>query len=212
MVLADINIDAASAVASEIAGANGVRVFALGYNAAQAETCEAMVAQAITLLGRLDVLVNNAGIMHWSETHNCDPAMFEKVLKVNLHSVLHVTRASLPNLLAASGNIVNISSAAGLQGIPYAAAYCASKAGVLGLTRSLAVEYADKGVRVNAICPGAVDTPLNTGAPIPAWRIWGKSRFCRRRQANSRRRMRSPRPSPIWHRMKPATSPAAHYP
>jgi meso-butanediol dehydrogenase/(S,S)-butanediol dehydrogenase/diacetyl reductase len=177
VVLADINIDAASAMASEIVGANGVRVFALGYNAAQAETCEAMVAQAITLLGRLDVLVNNAGIMHWSETHNCDPAMFEKVLKVNLHSVLHVTRASLPTLLAASGNIVNISSAAGLQGLPYAAAYCASKAGVLGLTRSLAVEYADKGVRVNAICPGAVDTPLNTGAPIPAWADMGKIAF-----------------------------------
>jgi meso-butanediol dehydrogenase/(S,S)-butanediol dehydrogenase/diacetyl reductase len=169
VVLADINLAAATAMAAEIAGAHGISAFALGYDAVQAETCTALVAQAVSALGRLDVLVNNAGIMHWSKADEYDPVLFDKVLKINLYSVFHVTRTALPHLLQAKGNIVNISSAAGLQGVPYAAAYCASKSGVLGLTRSWAVEYADKSVRANAICPGAVDTPLNAAAPVPAW-------------------------------------------
>jgi len=169
VALADINIDAATEKAAEIEAASGVKTFALGYNAALEENCVSMVAAAISALGRLDVLVNCAGIMHWSQAHEYDPAMFDKVLKINLYSVFHVSRAALPQLLTTSGNIVNISSAAGLTGVPYAAAYCASKSGVLGITRSLAVEYADKGVRINAICPGAVDTPLNASAPIPNW-------------------------------------------
>ncbi|GLR66054.1 short-chain dehydrogenase [Acidocella aquatica] len=168
--LADLDLAGAQAAATALAAAHGSVALAFGYNAADPAQCMKLVADAVAALGRLDVLVNNAGIMLWDRTHECDPARWGKVLDVNLNAAFHVTRAALPFLLETKGNIVNISSAAGLQGVPYAAAYCASKAGLLGFTRALAVEYADAGLRVNAICPGAVDTPLiRANAPIPDW-------------------------------------------
>ena len=170
VALGDLDLAGAREAAASLAAAHGVQTVAFGYDAADPAQCTKLVEDALAALGRLDVLVNNAGIMLWARTHECDPARWGKVLDINLNAAFHVTRAALPALLESKGNIVNISSAAGLQGVPYAAAYCASKAGLLGLTRALAVEYADAGLRVNAICPGAVDTPLiRIAAPIPDW-------------------------------------------
>jgi len=115
----------------------------------------------------IDALVNVAGI--GSLAHSADQPAGEwlRIINVNLSGTFFMCQAVLPDLLAARGRIVNMASVAGLIGQPYNAAYCASKGGVIALTRSLAVEYVDKGVLVNAIAPAGIQTPLVTDVAIP---------------------------------------------
>jgi meso-butanediol dehydrogenase/(S,S)-butanediol dehydrogenase/diacetyl reductase len=107
--------------------------------------------------------------MQWGQIEAYPDEQWDRVIAINLSAVFRVSKHALPHLFASNGCIINMSSAAGLVGTPYAAAYSTAKAGVAGLTRTMAVELADRGVRVNAICPGGVDTPLNLSAPIPAF-------------------------------------------
>jgi meso-butanediol dehydrogenase/(S,S)-butanediol dehydrogenase/diacetyl reductase len=107
--------------------------------------------------------------MDWGKAEDYSDERWERVLRINLGSVFRVSRSALPHLERAQGCIINVSSSSALAGVPYAGAYSATKAGILGLTRSWAVEYSNRGVRINAVCPGAVDTPLNAAAPIPSW-------------------------------------------
>ena len=131
------------------------------------------VDDVVTRHGRLDILVNNAGIgvpASVSETTDDD---WDTILEVNLTAMFRLTRAALPHLLAnGAGVVVNLSSVAGVVGVPRRAAYCASKAGVLGLTRALAVDHAHEGLRANAVCPGTVATEwidkILADAPDPA--------------------------------------------
>ncbi|MGO9006187.1 MAG: SDR family NAD(P)-dependent oxidoreductase [Beijerinckiaceae bacterium] len=170
VVIADLNFEGAKEVAAAITREHGVSAYPLAFDAGDPVRCRQLVEQAAHVLGKLDVVVNNAGIMDWARAEDYPDERWERMLRINLSSVFHVSKHALPHLLRTRGNIVNMSSAAGLNGVPYAAGYCAAKAGIIGLTRSLAVELADRGVRVNAICPGAVDTPLNTvTTPIPDW-------------------------------------------
>lgn len=157
VVCADINEQGARQTADALSGGQHV---ALGFDGGDASSCQAMVASAVARAGRLDMLCNIAGVMDWGPLHRFSPEQFDRVVRINLNGIYYLSQAAMPHLLEAKGNIVNISSAAGLVGIAYNSAYCASKAGVLALTKSLAIEFAAAGVRVNAICPTGVKTPM----------------------------------------------------
>jgi NAD(P)-dependent dehydrogenase (short-subunit alcohol dehydrogenase family) len=123
----------------------------------------ASVAACVARFGRLDSLCHVAGILRFAHTHEMSFAEWRKVQAVNLDGTFLMCRAALPHLLASGGNIVNVSSVAALAGLAYGAAYGASKGGVLAFTRALAVEYGKQGVRVNAVCPGSIKTPMTAG-------------------------------------------------
>ena len=126
-----------------------------------------LVAQTLERHGRLDVLANIAGILRTANTQEHSIETWDQVLAVNLTGTFLCCRAAIPELLKTRGNIVNVSSTAALAGHPWAAAYSASKGGVLALTRTIAVEYARKGLRCNAVCPGSIDTPITKDFAFP---------------------------------------------
>jgi NAD(P)-dependent dehydrogenase (short-subunit alcohol dehydrogenase family) len=135
------------------------RVVAAPGDVSTASACEAVVRAAIEGLGGLDVLVNNAGIGVDARIEDTDEAFWDATLDTNLKGTFFCSRAALDALRATRGNIVNISSRAGLVGSPILVAYCASKGGVVNMTRAMAVELAPL-VRVNCVCPGYVDTDM----------------------------------------------------
>lgn len=153
VLCADVN----AAGVEETARMTGGEAFALDV------TDPGACAAAVARIGRIDGLANVAGIGSFGHAAATTDAQWQRVIAVNLTGVFQMMRAALPGLVETKGAIVNIASAAGLVAAPYAAAYAASKHGVVGLTRTVATEYAARGVRVNAICPGAVDTPLIAG-------------------------------------------------
>jgi NAD(P)-dependent dehydrogenase (short-subunit alcohol dehydrogenase family) len=126
-----------------------------------------IVAQTIEQHGRLDVLANVAGILRTANTHEHSLEVWDHVLAVNLTGTFLCCRAAIPALLDTGGNIVNVSSTAALAGHPWAAAYSASKGGVLALTSTIAVEYAHQGLRCNAVCPGSIKTPITKDFEFP---------------------------------------------
>ena len=142
------------------------QVAALGASAVGMEcdiSDEESVKNAIdqaAVLGRIQVVANVAGVGGFHNAHDVPISTWNKMIGINLTGTFLVTRATLPALLAGGGAVVNVASTAGLIGSAYSAAYCASKGGVVMLTKALAVEYADKGVRFNAVAPGGVQTPL----------------------------------------------------
>lgn len=120
-----------------------------------------MVQAAIQRFGAVDVLINNAGIQHVEEIESFPPAKWDAIIAINLSSAFHTIRNALPGMKSRQwGRIVNIASAHGLVASPYKSAYVAAKHGILGLTKTVALEAAKFGVTVNAVCPGYVLTPL----------------------------------------------------
>jgi meso-butanediol dehydrogenase/(S,S)-butanediol dehydrogenase/diacetyl reductase len=149
-----------SALRLEALGAEFPGIERIVADLALAAECERVVAQCIERLGRLDVLVNNAGIYHRRTTETTSDQEWRQTLAVNLDAPFYLSRAALPHLRASRGCIINIASDWGLKGGREAAAYCASKGGLVLLSRALALDHAAEGIRVNAICPGDVDTPM----------------------------------------------------
>ncbi len=163
----DVAAEAVEAVAKEAARL-GAEAVARVCDVASAPQVEATIGACLSRFGRLDALCNVAGVLHMANTHEHGLEDWNRVIAVNLTGTFLTCRAALPHLLAACGSIVNVASTAGLRGMPWGAAYGASKGGVLALTRTLAVEYGKRGLRANAVCPGSIDTPMSEGARIPA--------------------------------------------
>jgi meso-butanediol dehydrogenase/(S,S)-butanediol dehydrogenase/diacetyl reductase len=150
------------------------RVTALGRQAqvfecdvSSEDSVAAAVKAAMEKFGKVDVLCNIAGILRADHTHELTLVNWSRVLGVNLTGTFLMCRAVIPHLLATKGNIVNMSSTAALGSHPWMTAYAASKGGILAMTRSLSVEYVKQGLRVNAICPGGIKTPLHGQFRIP---------------------------------------------
>jgi NAD(P)-dependent dehydrogenase (short-subunit alcohol dehydrogenase family) len=143
----------------------GSSASALALDVADEDSCQAIIDHAVGQHGGLDILCNIAGVLDFGRFAEVDRTRWDRVISVNLTGVYQMCRAAMPHLIERRGNIVNMASAAGLVGVPYNSAYTASKHGVVGLTKALALEFSKEGVRVNAVCPGGVDTPMLHQSP-----------------------------------------------
>lgn len=166
VMCADIDAGAAGATAKAIRDAGG-RADCMGLDVGDAAACAAAIESTAASFGKLDVLCNIAGIGVYGDSSLLAVEDWDRLLRVNLSGPFYLSKAAIPHLLETRGNIVNMASAAGLVGTAYAAGYASSKGGLVLLTRSLAVEFGRKGIRVNCICPGGVDTPLSHSVAFP---------------------------------------------
>lgn len=152
--------EGAAVVGLDLTAAEGI----LACDVSDEASVRSAVAEAAQQLGGLDVVVNVAGIDQFRRFEDLDVATWQRHLGVNLTGPMLVSHAALPHLRESRGNIVTVASIAGLRAQPYQASYCASKGGVILLMRSLALELAADGIRVNTVCPGGVQTDLPTNA------------------------------------------------
>jgi meso-butanediol dehydrogenase / (S,S)-butanediol dehydrogenase / diacetyl reductase len=166
VTIGDINEAGLAETASLMASNPRIQPF----DASDFESCRVLVAAAAD--EGLDVVCNISGLLKWGPSLEFTPEDFERLIRINTSSVFVICQAALPHLIASKGNIVNTASTAALQGIAYTIAYSASKHAVAAITKGLAIEFASTGVRINAICPGHVNTPMGNSAPPPGDVNW----------------------------------------
>ncbi len=126
----------------------------------ESEDCDELVADTIDEFGNIDCLVNSAGVIVRANVADTSDEEWRYTMGINLDAVFFLSRAALPHLLKSTGSIVNIASDWGLKGGERAAAYCASKGAIVQLTKAMAIDHARDGLRINAVCPGDIDTPM----------------------------------------------------
>lgn len=163
---ADVNGEGAAGTAKEIADHGGTAQ-ASAIDVTDAAACQALVAEVVGAFGGVDVLCNIAGIGGSALTPDETVERFNAMFAVNAAGPFYLSQAALPHLLERKGNIVNLASTAGMIGQAYCAAYCASKHALVGLTKAMAVEFGRTGMRVNAVCPGGVNTGIIAGFTPP---------------------------------------------
>lgn len=157
LVLCDVNADALADLAREIGPAQAHPIVT---DISRVSECAQAIGQAVTLTGRLDLLINGAGVWTEGPSEMATEEQWDRVVGVNLKGAFFMSRYAIPHLEKTGGAIISISSDAGVMGDKGAAIYCASKGGLNLLTKSLACELAPRGVRVNAVCPCDVQTPM----------------------------------------------------
>ena len=168
IIVSDINLEKAEETAREVEGL-GQQALAVKTNVAEANDVEKMVQTALERFGRIDILINNAGITRDKLLLRMSDEDWDAVLGVNLRGTFLCTRAVIrPMAKQKSGKIVNIASVVGTMGNAGQANYGASKAGVIGFTKTVAREYAPRGINVNAIAPGYIETPMTEALPEKA--------------------------------------------
>jgi NAD(P)-dependent dehydrogenase (short-subunit alcohol dehydrogenase family) len=160
MIVSDTRTTQGEATVDTIRAAGGEAIF-VACDVSNSDQVSHLVTASLEHFGRLDVLVNNAGISGGScLAHELELETWDRVMAVNLRGPFLCAKYAIPHLISSGGVIINIASTYGLIGAPLAPAYCAAKAGVVNLTRQLAVDYGPHKLRVNAICPGFVDTDM----------------------------------------------------
>ena len=165
------NADLLAEVAGSCADLPGEVAFG-SHDITSAEDCRAAVGATVEAFGRLDVVVNNAGRHDFRITTEVTEEQWAYDVALNLSGAFFVSQAAIPHLLEVDGNIVNVASVAGIMGESYSAAYTASKHGIVGLTKALAIEYLNTPLRVNCVCPGGMNTPQVTTIEVPEGADW----------------------------------------
>lgn len=165
IAVADINQERAETVAREIE-AGGRRAFAIKVNVASLKDCEELMKTTVEKLGKIDILVNNAGITRDTVLLRMKEEQWDDVIQVNLKGTFNCTKTAIRYMFRQqSGRIINIASITGAMGNPGQANYSASKAGVMGFTKAIAREYADRRITVNAVAPGFIETAMTEAIP-----------------------------------------------
>lgn len=145
----------------------GVRADILPTDLARAEACRGAVEAAANTYGRLDALCNVAGVVAFSHTPDMAEEAYQRIIAVNLSAPFFLSQAAIPHLLSMEGAIVNVASTAAFVGEAYLAAYCASKAGLVQMTKAMAMEFVHKPIRINAVAPGGMATGIVEGLKMP---------------------------------------------
>jgi 3-hydroxybutyrate dehydrogenase len=153
--------EADHALAAHIGSIHHVRTAYVSADMASPDDCRSLIAAANDVMGPISILVNNAGIQHVAPVEDFPPSLWDAILAINLSAAFHTIRATIPQMRSAGwGRIINIASTHGLTASPFKSAYVSAKHGLVGLTKTVALETAEDGITCNAICPGYVLTPL----------------------------------------------------